>query len=76
MELAPKTVMLVNALYEGGKLINIDVVSQELGASESIEAPMVATIESVPDYAEGIELKTFVFDENLTPIYEKIVMNK
>lgn len=71
-----KTVILVNAFYSNKALEKIEVEKQSLLQGESISAPMVATLENIPAYEEGKELKAFVFDENMTPIYKNIVIGK
>lgn len=66
-------ITIVNALYDGGKLVDIAVAqTPELKKGEAVSEPISATLENVPDYKDGIELKAMVFDNAMKPVKDAI----
>ncbi len=66
-------ITLINALYDGGKLVDIAVAqTKALVKGESVSEPITAELKNVPDYREGLELKAIVLDKDLKPVKDAI----
>lgn len=61
-------IYLANVMYENGKLIQIACDSAKIGAFDSLQTPLTATLTDAPDYKEGLEIKTFLWDANQSPM--------
>ena len=69
-------IFLANVMYENGKLIQIACDSAKIGAFDSLQTPLTATLTDAPDYKEGLEIKTFLWDANQSPMTGAVRIGK